>query len=77
MDLILITEADLPPFNIAHITNYFISRVACDGKSTKDFKNLNLKAFPLFKDKHNGVSERAVCGVSCRLPSLDEKERHI
>ncbi len=47
-----ITELDLPPFNMANITNYFITRIACDGKSAKDFKNINTKAFPLFKDGH-------------------------
>ena len=52
MDFKPISEVELPVFNMAHITNYFISRVTCDGKSAMDFKNLNSKAFPLFKDGH-------------------------
>ena len=52
MDFKPISEVELPVFNMAHITNYFISRVTCDGKSAKDYKNINSKAFPLFKDGH-------------------------
>ena len=47
-----IAEVQLPTFNMAHITNYFISRITVDGKSAGDFKNLNSRAFPLFKDGH-------------------------
>lgn len=39
-------------FNMAHITNYFITRLACDGKAAMDFRHLNSKAFPLYKDGH-------------------------
>ena len=49
----------LPMFNMANITNYFIARIACDGKSARDFKNLSTKAFPLFKDGH--VQSITVC----------------
>ncbi len=42
----------LAPFNISDITNYFINRIACDGKSARDFKSIDTKAFPLFKDGH-------------------------
>ena len=42
----------MPPFTIANITNYFISRIACDGKPANDFKNLNSHAYPLFKAGH-------------------------
>ena len=44
--------AQLPHITMAHITNYFIERLASDGKAAKDFKNVNKKAFPLFKDGH-------------------------
>ena len=42
----------LPYFTIANITNYFIVRITSDGNSANDFKSLNSKAFPLFKDGH-------------------------
>ncbi len=32
-----LTELELAPFNTADITNYFIKRIACDGKSARDF----------------------------------------
>ena len=41
-----------PHFNIGNITNYFITRITSDGKSANDFKNINSKAFPLFKEGH-------------------------
>ena len=41
-----------PQFTIGNITNYFITRIASDGKSANDFKNINSRAFPLFKDGH-------------------------
>jgi len=50
--IIQLVHAVLPPFNMATITNYFIKRITCDGKSAMDFKSLNTKAFPLFKDGH-------------------------
>lgn len=37
------------PFSISNILNYFIFRKACDGNATNDFKDINSKAFPLFK----------------------------
>ena len=37
---------------MAHITNYSITRLACDGKAAMDFKHLNSKASPLYKDGH-------------------------
>ena len=40
-----------PTFTLANITDYFISRII-DGKSANDFKNMNTKAYPLFKDGH-------------------------
>ena len=64
---------------MAHITNYFISRVTCDGKLARDYKNLNSKAFPLFKDGHvqnitacitdHVISYRAKC-----LPEMKKTE---
>ncbi len=36
-----LTELELAPFNTADITNYFIKRIACDGKSARDFKSIN------------------------------------
>lgn len=41
-----------PTFTLANITDYFISRITVDGKSANDFKNMNTKAYPLFKDGH-------------------------
>ena len=61
MDFQPISKVELPVFNIAHITNYFISRVTCDGKSARDYKSLNSKAFPLFKDGH--VQDITACNT--------------
>ncbi len=44
-----LTELELAPFNTADITNYFIKRIACDGKSARAFKNINTKAFHLLR----------------------------
>ncbi len=38
-----LTELELAPFNTADITNYFIKRIACDGKSARDFKSINFR----------------------------------
>ncbi len=48
-----LTELELASFNTADISNYFIKRIACDGKSARDFKSINTKAFPSFKDRHD------------------------
>ena len=66
-----IAQLELPPFNMANMTNYFITCITCDGKSANDFKHLNTKAYPLFKDGHvqnivvyeadNFVYVRAAC----------------
>ena len=45
-------DSNIPQFTIANITNYFITRIASDGKPANDFKNLNTHAFPLFKAGH-------------------------
>ena len=47
-----IKEVDLPTFTMAHVLKYFLLRVVCDGKSANDYKNLDFKAFPLFRDGH-------------------------
>ena len=39
-------------FTIANMFSYFIHRRALDGKPTNDFKDLNNKAFPLYKAGH-------------------------
>ncbi len=44
-----LTEFELAPFNTADITNYFIKRIACDGKSARYFKSINTKAFNLLR----------------------------
>ena len=41
-----------PEFTIGNITHYFVTRITSDGKSGNDFKNINTRAFPLFKDGH-------------------------
>ena len=55
MDFVPIKEysgTQLPPFTMATIIHYFVTRIACDGKSTNDFKNLEKKSYPLFLDGH-------------------------
>ena len=47
-----IEDSDIPAFTIANITNYFIKRVSVDGKPANDFKNVNTRAYPLFKAGH-------------------------
>ena len=45
-------SSDIPAFTIANITNYFMKRVSVDGKPANDFKNVNTRAYPLFKAGH-------------------------
>ena len=55
MDFVPIKEysgTQLPPFTMATIIHYFVTRIACDGKSTNDFKNFEKKSYPLFLDGH-------------------------
>ncbi len=68
---ILTHQFALPDFTIATMTNYFISRVTCDGRLANDVKSLNSKAFPLFKD--------AVRGDKCYFKSvcLPEMKKNI
>ena len=47
-----IEESSFPQFTIANMTNYFIGRVAIDGKPAMDYKNMNSHAFPLYKAGH-------------------------
>ena len=47
-----IEDSNIPAFTIANITNYFIKRVSVDGKPANDFKNINTRAYPLFKAGH-------------------------
>ena len=49
---ILQVRENFPLFTIENIMNYFIERKACDNKGNKDYKNLNSKAFGLFKHGH-------------------------
>lgn len=62
---------------MASITNYFITRIASDGKSARDFKNLNSGAFPLFKDGHVQSITASVRDkvVVCRAVCLPEMKK--
>ena len=40
-----------PNFTVGNITAYF-TRITLDGKSANDFKSINSKAYPLFRDGH-------------------------
>ena len=42
----------MPIFTVANLTNYFVTRIACDGKPANDLKNVNSRAYPLFKAGH-------------------------
>lgn len=71
----------LPPFNIANITNYFITRVACDGRSARDFKHLNTRAFPLFKDGHvqnitASLRDKTVLFHASCLPEMKKQDTY-
>ena len=39
-------------FTIGNITTYFVSRIASDGKKANDYKNLNSRAYALYKAGH-------------------------
>ena len=39
-------------FTMANMMEYFLVRKAIDGMPNNDFKNINKKAFPLFKAGH-------------------------
>ena len=54
-----IQRAEFPPFTIENMTNYFIKRKSGDNEGNKDYKNLNSKAFGLFKHGHVQMIEVA------------------
>ena len=54
-----IQRAAFPPFTIENMTNYFIKRKSGDNEGNKDYKNLNSKAFGLFKHGHVQMIEVA------------------
>jgi hypothetical protein len=41
-----------PVFTMQHMTNYFVTKLVSDHRAANDFKNLNKRAYPLFKDGH-------------------------
>ena len=45
-------RAEFPSFTIENMMNYFIKRKSGDNEGNKDYKNLNSKAFGLFKHGH-------------------------
>ena len=45
-------RAEFPSFTIENMINYFIKRKSGDDEGNKDYKNLNSKAFALFKHGH-------------------------
>ena len=47
-----IQSAEFPPFTIENMMNYFIERKSGDNEGNKDYKNLNSKAFGLFRRGH-------------------------
>ena len=49
---LLKTKDSFPSFTIENIMNYFIERTAGDHEGNRDYKNLNNKAFGLFKHGH-------------------------
>ena len=57
--LVFYPEGAFPPFTIENMTNYFIKRKSGDNEGNKDYKNLNSKAFGLFKHGHVQMIEVA------------------
>ena len=47
-----IQKAEFPPFTIENMMNYFIKTKSGDNEDNKDYKNLNSKAFGLFRHGH-------------------------
>ncbi|PFX27975.1 hypothetical protein AWC38_SpisGene7302 [Stylophora pistillata] len=47
-----IQSVEFPPFTIENMMNYFIERKSGDNEGNKDYKNLNSKAFGLFRHGH-------------------------
>ena len=37
---------------MANMTSYFVTRIVSDQQQANDFKSINKKAYPLFKDGH-------------------------
>ena len=44
-----IQSADFPSFTLENMMNYFIKKKSGDNEGNKDYKNLNSKAFGLFR----------------------------
>ncbi len=72
-------EAVIPTFTMSTVINYFVTRVALDGKQAMDFKNLNSHAFPLFKCGHVQSIQIAsnINRVYCRCRCLPEMKKNI
>ena len=47
-----IEEASIPKVTMAKMNDYFVNRLASDGKPTNDFKNFHTSAYPLFMAGH-------------------------
>ncbi len=73
------TNLQLPEFTMVHITNYFIERLTSDGKAAKDFKSVNKKAYPLFKDGHVQSIKACTDDQRCTYKSicLPEMKKNI
>lgn len=52
MEWIKLEETTIPNFYMDHMTTYFITRLADDGRPMNDYKDLSSHAFPLFKAGH-------------------------
>ena len=85
MDFVPIKDysgTQLPPFTMATILHYFVTRIACDGKSTNDLKNLEKKSYPLFFDGHVqnitvSSGDKSTYNLSGKLLARNEEERHL
>ena len=61
------------------MTNYFIGRVAVDGKPAMDFKNMNSHAFPLYKAGHiqSVLVQHENTKTNIRCTCLPEMKKNI
>ena len=52
MEWIKLEETTIPNFDMDHMSTYFVTRLAIDGRPMNDYKDLSSHAFPLFKAGH-------------------------
>ena len=66
-DWVELEDGSIPKFNTKNLTNYFIDRIALDGRPANDSRNVNSHAYPLFMTGHIQSIYTKVRDASCLI----------